>query len=95
MSEVSQKLIEQFKNFVARANPSILHPLDERRLNECLVALHLAGHKVDEHLIAEIWPEETASGLGGDPAHSTYLRDRVYIAANTAGEVLSIYEAAR
>ena len=88
MTAVSEKLTKQFHDFVAQANPSTLHEMDESRLYDALVALHKAGHEVDEQLIEKIWPKDTDTGAAEDPAHSDYVKARAMSAANVAGEIM-------
>jgi hypothetical protein len=77
-SILSSQLVEQFRRAVALSNPTSLHALDERRFEEFFDAASEAGHDLIGRDIDSIWPTETVSGLGGDPANSEYLKDRVY-----------------
>ncbi|MFV0409140.1 MAG: hypothetical protein ACK5LJ_05415 [Paracoccus sp. (in: a-proteobacteria)] len=76
--ELSSKLKDQLKRAITLSNPAGLHKLDEDRYIEFFEACADADIDVTPRLIDLNWPSATTVGLGGDPAKSDKVQDRVY-----------------
>ena len=76
---VSPNTAKLLRSFSARANRSILHPLDRERWNEFLAAAYREGAKLDPSMLKrwlieeEKWPEDEAITLAIEYEHARDL----------------------
>lgn len=80
---MSSQTADRLRSFSARANRSILHPLDRERWNEFLAAAYREGVQISADLLQrwlieeEKWPEDQAISLAVEYEHARDLL-RVY-----------------
>ncbi len=80
MSDLPEKLTEQFRSFVALCPPTNIlgiNPSDDQRLTAFFVAANESGFVITAGLVGTIWPESTIAPHGDDPAKVPELKAMV------------------